>query len=188
VIRPGVDLAAFAPTRPTLAHPTIFCAAAVGRAAQARRPASAGRFALLRERRRTPSFPLACKRVRPAFAWWRSLRGRRRHRGAGARLSLRLGDALPSIGEAFGLVLVESLACGTPVVATDEGRDARGGGRAADIGRLFAGEDPALLAAALEEGLSLRDPAACRARGEDYPAQDTATNYLDLYGALGAGL
>jgi glycosyltransferase involved in cell wall biosynthesis len=28
---------------------------------------------------------------------------------------------LPAVAEAFGLVLVESLACGTPIVALDEG-------------------------------------------------------------------
>lgn len=74
-------------------------------------------------------------------------------------------SVLPSVDEAFGLVLVESLAAGTPVVAARSGaspeivNDSR-------IGRLFEPDDKASLASALEETLMLGAQAttakACR--------------------------
>lgn len=65
---------------------------------------------------------------------------------------------LPSLDEAFGLVLVESLACGTPVVAS------RSGGMpeivASGVGGLATPDDPTALAAAIIEAVALaRDPA-----------------------------
>lgn len=62
----------------------------------------------------------------------------------------RLADlfAMPSEGEGFGLVLLEALACGTPVVASnrDGGREAVAGG---DFGRLVDPADSNAVAAAL---------------------------------------
>jgi glycosyltransferase involved in cell wall biosynthesis len=88
-------------------------------------------------------------------------------------------SVLPSLWEAFGLVTVESMATGTPVVGTDDGAlpeviDDPG------VGRLFApGEESAVepsnaegLARALAEGLALgaepRTRQRCRARAEEY--------------------
>ena len=74
--------------------------------------------------------------------------------------------ALPARAEAFGLVLVESLACGTPVVALDEG-----GPReivTPEVGALAATAGPDDLRRAIEAALDLAaDPAtvdACRTR------------------------
>jgi glycosyltransferase involved in cell wall biosynthesis len=72
---------------------------------------------------------------------------------------------LPSLNEAFGLALVESLASGTPVVCADHGgmpeivhRD--------DIGRTFPSGDVVALAKAIEEVVELAadpsTPARCR--------------------------
>jgi phosphatidylinositol alpha-mannosyltransferase len=73
---------------------------------------------------------------------------------------------LPAVEEGFGLVLVEALAAGTPVVAARSGAGPEIVSDAA-IGRLFEPDDPDDLAAALERGLELgADPAAieaCRA-------------------------
>ncbi|HEX8969371.1 MAG TPA: glycosyltransferase, partial [Chloroflexota bacterium] len=79
---------------------------------------------------------------------------------------------LPSRRESFGTVLIEALACGTPVVAT------RCGGPedivTPDVGRLVPSEDPQALAAAL---ISVLD-----APGQ-YPADDLRAYALTHFGA-----
>lgn len=91
--------------------------------------------------------------------------------------------ALPSVGEAFGLVLAEALACGTPVVG---GQPEVVGDP--ETGRLFTGDDPEELAAALREALALaRDPATiarCRARAERWSVPACAAAYEALYGSV----
>lgn len=86
--------------------------------------------------------------------------------------------ALPSVGEAFGLVLAEALACGTPVV----------GGQPEVVGNCgvtFTGDDPGALAEALRRALDLaRDPATaarCRARAERWSVEACAAAYEGLY-------
>jgi len=97
---------------------------------------------------------------------------------------------LPSNDEAFGLVLVESLAAGTPIVAS------RSGGAAeivADqrVGRAFAPDDPDDLERAMREALELaRDPRtmdACHARAELWDWSRVVERYEDVYrSALGS--
>ena len=90
---------------------------------------------------------------------------------------------LPAVGEAFGLVLAEALACGTPVVARRDGGmpEVAGGERTA---RLFDGDDPAALADALVEGLALvRQPGvaeACREQALRFSTERCAAAYEEL--------
>ena len=96
-------------------------------------------------------------------------------------------SALPSYSEAFGLVLLEALACATPVV----GSNLDGIPELVDrpsIGRLFDGDDPGSLARALVDTIELaREPgtaAACRERAEELSQDHCAERYLELYRGL----
>lgn len=97
--------------------------------------------------------------------------------------------ALPSWGEAFGLVLAEALACGTPVVGSDRGAAPEIIDRP-EIGRVFGGDEPRELAIALLEALELAQldttAEACRARGCDFSRDRCVEAHLALYAELGA--
>lgn len=87
----------------------------------------------------------------------------------------------PSRFEGFGNVIVEALACGTPVVATDSGGPAEilDQGR---HGRLVASEDAEALARAILAALDDEiDPATLRARAEDFEAGKIAESYLACF-------
>ena len=106
-----------------------------------------------------------------------------------ARYRAATVTTVPSRFEAFGLVLVESLACGTPAVcsSTDSGMpeivDRPEVGRAVPFG------DPAALAAALAETIRLaRDPLTprrCRTHAERWDwAASVGPRHEELYGSV----
>jgi phosphatidylinositol alpha-mannosyltransferase len=88
-------------------------------------------------------------------------------------------------GESFGIVLVEAMAAGTPVVASDIGgyRDVARAGREAV---LVAPEDPAALRGGLRKvlddpGLAGRLAEAGRERAATFSMASLAERYVDLY-------
>ncbi len=91
---------------------------------------------------------------------------------------------LPAVHEAFGLVLLESLAAGTPVVAARSGAapDVVGGDGA---GVLFEPDEEADLARAMQAALDLAgDPAtvgACRAQASRYEWDRIVIRYEEAY-------
>lgn len=188
VIAPGVDLETFSPEPAERAPvPTILCAA------DAREPRK--RVGLLVEafagvRRERPDARLLLGSPGPGGTLPEGVELRDLDGTATLAAANREAwvAALPSWGEAFGLVLIEALACGTPVVGADGGAIPEVLGDDRTIGRLFAGDDPGPLTRALLEALELSaDPgtaAACRARAQDFSWEATADAYFDLYREL----
>ena len=181
VIAPGVDLDAFSPDPSALAlDPTIVCSADPNEPRK--------QVALLVEafgivRRSEPRARLILDR-----RWTGGGEGIEA-RDLDDRAALAAANreawvaALPSWGEAFGLVLLEALACGTPVVGATGSLDAPDA-----IARPFDGDDPEVLARALLEGFELaRDPgtaAAGRAHAERFSWDATVDAYLGVYDEL----
>ena len=174
VIAPPVDTARFTPATERTERPTVMCAADP---AEPRK-----RVDLLRE---------AMREVPEADLWLD-------RRGAPDGIDMTdlpglYGRAwvsvLPSWGEAFGLVLAEALACGTPVVGANlHGIPEVLGPDHDGIGRLFDGDDPHALANAIREAIELaRDPATrerTRARAERFSVECCAEAHERLYAEI----
>lgn len=190
VINPGVDLKAFTPGGSRSPSPTIVCAAPPD-VPEKRVGLLVDAFALLRRERPDVTLRLQRPSDHALAAGLRStpgvelvepdpglLEGEYRHAWV---------SVLPSASEPFGLVAAESLACGTPVIASD-----RGGlpeiVDSPEIGGVFSGEDPADVARCLFEGLELAaEPttaARCRARAEQLSIDACVAAYEALYREL----
>ncbi len=191
VISPGTDLSVFTPGGVRAAEPTVFCAAAAG---DFRKRIDLVVEALAVVRRSVPTAQLVLSRPREPSVM-RAIGDVPGLRWADVDDVARLRDAyahawvsvLASRQEAFGLVLVESLACGTPAVGTDDGAipeilddDA--------VGRLFEPDHAGSLAARLLEGFELAakpgTAAACRRHAERFAVARCVNAYDDLYREL----
>jgi glycosyltransferase involved in cell wall biosynthesis len=191
VISPGVDLEAFSPDEADRApEPTIVCAAAI---AEPRKRVAllVEAFALVREQ--LPGARLVLNRPRgeaPSFGSAEGVELADLDDRAALAAAYRSAwvSALPSVNEAFGLVLAEALACGTPGVAADRGGMPEVLGGRDDVGRTFAGDDAAALASALLGALALHDDAAtprrCREQAERFSTDRTTDAYVALYEEL----
>jgi phosphatidylinositol alpha-mannosyltransferase len=189
VLPGGVRAADFAVAVARADQPTIFCGASLGDPRKQAGTLFEG-FRALRERR--PEARLAVARARDPYL---SPEGVALPEGAewvGADLTADLARAyasawvsvLPAVEEAFGLVLVESLAAGTAVVAARSGAcpeivDSD------QVGLLFEPGDAGALARALEDGLELGARAetapACRRRASDFDWSQVVSRYRGLY-------
>jgi phosphatidylinositol alpha-mannosyltransferase len=188
VIYPAVRLQLFEPTQGRDERPLIACAAPIEDARKRVRLLIA---AFERVRRSRPDARLVL--MRPADA---ATARELEQRGvelfdpdpvAVARVYQRAWvSVLPSYNEAFGLVLVESLACGTPVVGTRDGGIPEIVDRP-EVGRLFDGGEDALADAILEAFELAADPgtpASCREHATRFSTEVAARRYDELYRAL----
>ncbi|HEX6116160.1 MAG TPA: glycosyltransferase family 4 protein [Solirubrobacterales bacterium] len=185
----GVLTGEFAVDRPRAERPTLLSAASLGDPRKRGELLLDG-FRILRERvpdarlevARTPDPHLSPYRFElPEGASWIEP-------GSTAELARAYAGAHASVlaarDEAFGLVLVESLAAGTPAVAAASGAS----GEILDrdgIGARFEGDSPDALAGALARGLELgADPetaARCRDRAAEFDWDRVADLYEDAY-------
>jgi glycosyltransferase involved in cell wall biosynthesis len=196
LIYPGVDLSGFAqsaasaasaaPAAPARAeHPTIACAASPDDQRK-RVPLLVEAFARVRKQRPHARLVL----MRPT-----SQRLEQQLAGEGVEFfdpsPSAVADvfadawvsALASKDEAFGLVVVESLATGTPVVAANEAGPAEILDRDG-IGVLFNEPTPEAVADALLEALELDGGDAARKRAADFTSERCAIEHEALYEEL----
>jgi glycosyltransferase involved in cell wall biosynthesis len=190
VILPGgVICADYAGARSPSEVPTVLCAASLGDPRK-RGPLLMGAFARLREEVPEARLVLAGGedpyggRVEAGLAEGvEKLRIERTDSLAAAYRSA-WATVLPAIHEAFGLVLLESLASGTPVVAARSGAgpDVAGGD---GTGRLFEPDDEEDLARAMREALELStapDSAErCREQAGRYDWERVVESYERVY-------
>jgi phosphatidylinositol alpha-mannosyltransferase len=189
VLPGGVFCDRFAVEAERAPEPTLVCAASLGDPRKGAETLFAG-IERLRERRpdarlllvRSRDPVMSYKRVvLPEGASW--IEADRTEELARAYASA-WASVLPATGEAFGLVLVESLAAGTPVVAARSGAAPEivtGDG----LGRLFEPGDGSALADAIDETFALREDdesaSACRARAAEYDWEAVLPAYEDVY-------
>jgi glycosyltransferase involved in cell wall biosynthesis len=194
VIPPGVDMTAFQPLAERHPVPTIVCSAD---ALEPRKHVGLLIESLGLVRQELPGVRLVLSRpgdlgrVRRAGldvdapgVEWRALDDR-------SALARAYGEAwvtaLPSSSEAFGLVLAESLACGTPVVGYRDGAIPELVDRP-ELGRVFDRLEPYVVAQSLLEAIELaRRPETrqeCRKHAEGYSSELCSERYAELYREL----
>ncbi|OYR67224.1 glycosyltransferase family 4 protein [Halorubrum ezzemoulense] len=86
----------------------------------------------------------------------------------------------PAQYEPFGNVVLESLACGSPVVVSDENHCGAAEIVTDDVGELVSPDDPDALIDALGQVEETTDPAACRVVAEEHSWENVAEATLSL--------
>jgi phosphatidylinositol alpha-mannosyltransferase len=193
VVPPGLFADRFATDAARAENPTLICAASLG---DPRKRAALLFSAFRRLRSLRPGVRLLVVRGRDPFmspepvelppgAEW--LEVDQRPEALGRAYGSAWAGVLPAVDEAFGLVITESLAAGTPAVAARSGA----GPEVIDdeaIGRLFEPDDEPGLVRAMDEALELgsrpETRAACRARAADYDWSRLIERYERLYGEV----
>jgi glycosyltransferase involved in cell wall biosynthesis len=193
VVYPGVDLKTFAPATERDGSPLIFCPAPIEiarkrvdwliRAMPAVRHDHPGaRLLLLRPQSRDVVSRL--ERECPGIEFFGGVTHASELAGLYSRAWV---TALPAWGEAFGMVLIESLACGTPVVAARRDAFPEIVDRA-EVGSLFDDSDPSNLEGSLIEALAIaKDPRvseACREHAARFSAERVVDTFRAIYDDL----
>jgi glycosyltransferase involved in cell wall biosynthesis len=187
VIHPGTDVAVFARDRERAPGPVLFCPSALDDPRK-RPELLLGAFELVRGSHpdarlvlSRPADPAAAARLTAPGVELVDVDG---EAALVRSYSAASATVLTSEAEAFGLVLVESLACGTPVVASADAAGPEIIDRPG-IGALFEDPSAEAVAAAIFETLTLADPgSACRARAEELSVQRCAAEHEALYEQL----
>jgi phosphatidyl-myo-inositol alpha-mannosyltransferase len=196
VLPAGVSLESFSPRADRYRQPTLLCAASFTDPRK-RIPLLLDAFSELRRGRSEarllvadnpdPSISGARPRL-PDGAEWVDMNAPGALADAYGR---SWATVLPSVDEAQGMVLLESLAAGTPIVAAASGAPPGIHAGRDEIGRIFAPNDRQALVRALEAALDLAQKpstaAACRARAEDYSWQRSAPAHEELYARVAGG-
>ena len=195
VIPPGVLVDEFGVREPRSPVPTLLCAASLGDPRK-RAGLLLSAFERLRERRRDarllvvrgrdPVMGPSVPRLPAGAEWLEADRTDVLARAYAAAWT----SVLPAVDEAFGIVLTESLAAGTPVVAARSGAGPEIVSSDA-VGRLFEPDDEISLVEAMDEalGLALHEGTteACRSRAADYDWSRAVVPYEDLYDSVLGG-
>jgi glycosyltransferase involved in cell wall biosynthesis len=179
-IEPGIRLDRFTPGGERSAAPAVFCAADPGEPRKRVR-LLVDAFARVREQQQDAELWLMGTRD-AALAGAPGVRIV--EPGADQQALVRLYRSawvtvLPAYREAFGLVVAESLACGTAVIGMTDGGavpDLIG-----DAGSICAPQAEALASAIERMLVSAPGPAACRARAELFSIERCAERYEELY-------
>jgi glycosyltransferase involved in cell wall biosynthesis len=194
VLPAGIFTERFEVEEPTAPEPTLVCAASLGDPRK-RGELLFSAFAILRER--IPELALRLVTTRdpvlsrfevelPEGAEWVEPD---RDLGLAPLYAEATASVLPAVGEAQGLVLLESLAAGTPAVAARSGAspETLDSDR---IGVLFEPDDERSLAEALERGLELggrpETAAACRERAVAFDWARMIGGYENLLAEVAA--
>jgi glycosyltransferase involved in cell wall biosynthesis len=186
VINPGVDLEVFRPAAPRAEVPTILCPADLS---DVRKGGPLLRLAFRAFRQKYPEARLVLSAPRGTPADETEPGVVYENLDSEEQLARAYSSAwvtvLLSKAEAFGLVLAESLACGTPAIGTS-------GGGADEIivsdavGRLSETKDPQEIATLIAETMSEGEGgrAACIDRAAELSTDRTTEGYMALYREL----